>query len=128
MIRVFATREGLVGQTTASGYVIQPMSWFAALPSRKALGWVIRIWRQITPDRMTNYLTVPVLDVGPWETHDDAYVLDPHGTTRPLAEHGVDGTGRKTNGAGIDLGEGPWKALGMTDNGYVYWERWTLTT
>lgn len=128
MIRVFATREGLVGKPTATGHIIQPDDWFAALPSTKALRWVIRIWRSLTADRMTNYITVPVLDVGPWETHDDAYVLDPHGTTRPLAEHGVDGTGRKTNGAGIDLSEGVWKALEMADNGYVWWERWALTT
>jgi hypothetical protein len=30
--------------------------------------------------------------------------------------------GRTTNGAGIDLGEYVWKALGMTDNTEVQWE------
>jgi hypothetical protein len=34
----------------------------------------------------------------------------------------MDMTGRKTNGAGIDLGEVVWKALGMKDNTEVSWE------
>src|SRR2546421_12141395 len=35
--RIFATREGLVGHTTANGHVIQPNDHFAALPSGTAL-------------------------------------------------------------------------------------------
>jgi len=60
-----------------------------------------------------------VLDVGPWDEHDDDYVL---GGLRPAAESGRDTRGRPTNGAGIDLGERAWSALGMTDNGLVDWE------
>ena len=41
-----------------------------------------------------------VLDIGPWNTDDDAYVF---GGSRPQAESGTDTRGRQTNGAGIDL-------------------------
>jgi hypothetical protein len=60
-----------------------------------------------------------VLDVGPWNTHDDLYVF--HGE-RPAAELGHSVSGHGTNGAGIDLGEAVWNALGMIDNGPVDWE------
>jgi murein L,D-transpeptidase YcbB/YkuD len=35
--RVYATREGLVGRTTANGHVIASRDHFVALPSRRAL-------------------------------------------------------------------------------------------
>ena len=60
-----------------------------------------------------------VLDVGPWNEHDDAYVF---GTARPASESGIDvSSNHRTNGAGIDLGEAVWKALEMTDNAEVEW-------
>src|SRR5512146_823793 len=37
MIRVKATREGLIGKKTASGWIITPYRPFVALPSTKAL-------------------------------------------------------------------------------------------
>jgi len=113
MMRVFATREGLVGGKTASGYVIDTTVPFVALPSRKALGRFVRVTHG---DRRA--LAV-VLDVGPWNIGDDAYVF---GGARPQAETGIDLMGRSTNGAGIDLGEQVWKVLGMTDNALVSWE------
>jgi hypothetical protein len=115
---VFATREGLIGQTTASGYVIDEKRSFVALPSTKALKRVVRV--------RANYkeTLAEVLDVGPHLEHDDAYVF---GSQAPLAAagwHTVGGAVVKgwTNGAGIDLGQAVWKALGMTDNGTVEWE------
>ena len=67
--RVFATREGLVGGTTANGHVITERDLFVALPSRRAL----------SPRNTSDYsvkvcaptgrcATVPVWDVGPWNT------------------------------------------------------------
>jgi hypothetical protein len=41
---------------------------------------------------------------------------------RTQTESGTDETGRPTNGAGVDLGEAVWSALGMKDNGQVEWE------
>lgn len=115
MKRVFATREGLVGGTTSSGYKIDTVVPFVALPSTRALGKFVRI---INPRNGAHTLAV-VLDVGPWNEHDDEYVF---GEKRPAAESGVDSRGRKTNKAGIDLGEKVWKTLGMVNNDDVWWE------
>lgn len=112
---VKATREGLIGAATASGYRIDTVVPFVALPCQKALGHFVRI----TNHAVGLTTLAVVLDVGPWNTDDAAYVF---GGSRPQAESGTDKTGRPTNGAGIDLGERVWRALGMTDNGPVTWE------
>jgi len=114
-MRVKATREGLVGQTTASGYVVDRVVPFVALPCRQALHSFIRI---SNPANGKSCLAI-VLDVGPWNTADEEYVF---GGKRPQAETGIDVTGRKTNRAGIDLGERVWKLLGMKDNSWVEWD------
>ncbi|MDQ3826651.1 MAG: hypothetical protein M3325_13305, partial [Actinomycetota bacterium] len=70
--RVFATREGLVGATTANGHVIRERDHFVALPSRRGLA----------PRESGDYTVkicaangrcewAPVWDVGPWNTTDD---------------------------------------------------------
>lgn len=115
MIRVKATREGLLGGTTASGYVIDTTVPFVALPSTKALHRFVRVKN---PANGRSTLAI-VLDVGPWQEHDDAYVFL---GKRPTAESGIDSRGRKTNLAGIDLGERVWKALRMQGNTEVEWE------
>lgn len=116
MVQVKATREGLVGKTTSSGYVIDTRVPFVALPSVGALYKAVRV---SNPANGKTVIAI-VLDVGPWNTHDDLYVF---GGQRPAVEKdGIDFSGRATNGAGIDLGEYVWKALGMTDNGAVEWE------
>jgi hypothetical protein len=113
--RVKATREGLIGQHTASGYVIDPYVPFVALPSARALFAAVRV---TNPDNGRSTVAI-VLDIGPWNEHDDAYV---YGAARPASEQGVDTRGRKTNGAGIDLGERVWAQLRMVDNTDVEWE------
>ncbi len=129
MMQVKATREGLTGAVTASGYHIDLVVPFVALPSTKALGRFVRL---TNPANNKTALAV-VIDVGPWNEHDDAYVFQPSTTephrdgvvytpTRPLAESGLDTRGRTTNGAGIDLGERIWHALDMRDNTHVLWE------
>ncbi len=117
MIIVKATREGLLGLLTASGYRIDAIVRFVALPSTKALRRDVRVRNPLT----TREVLAQVLDVGPWNTDDDPYVFG-DGSFRPQAETGVDSRGRTTNGAGIDLSEAVWNALGMTDNGNVEWE------
>jgi hypothetical protein len=113
-VRVKATREGLIGQRTASGWKINAVVPFVALPS----GLALRQWVQVTNPQNGKSIRALVLDVGPWNTTDEAYVFN---GARPQAESGVDLTGRPTNGAGIDLGERVWAALGMTDNDEVEW-------
>ena len=120
-MQVLATREGLTGQRTASGWIISDLVSFCALPSRKALHRHVRI------TNMRNGLTAiaEVLDVGPWSEADDAYVFRGE---RPLSEserrimlHGKV-ENHHTNGAGIDLGEKVWNLLDMLTNGEVDWE------
>lgn len=114
MITVKATREGLTGQKTSSGWKINPHVPFVALPSLAALRQRVLV----TNPANGKSIQALVLDVGPWNENDDAYVF---GVDRPQAESGTDTFGRKTNGAGIDLGEAVWNALGMVDNGSVSW-------
>lgn len=114
MPTVKATREGLLGQRTATNYVIDLHVPFVALPSTAAL----RLWVWVENPTNGKRMRALVLDVGPWNTDDHAYVF---GDARPQAESGVDTRGRVTNGAGIDLGAAVWRGLGMTDNGPVNW-------
>ena len=133
MIQVKATREGLVGGTTASGWVINTEYPYVALPSTKALFKWIKIMNPLNG----RWCCAQVLDVGPFNIRDDNYVmqqatncpLNPPslytGTqqqVRPLAEVGVAEDGAKSNGAGIDLGEKVWSLLGMLDNTQIEWE------
>lgn len=115
MMQVKATREGRIGETTASGYVIDAQRLFVALPSHRAL----RRFVALRNPANTFECAAEVLDVGPWNEHDDAYVF---GGARPLAESGVSLSMQGTNGAGIDLGEAVWQTLGMKDNSDVEWE------
>lgn len=112
---VKATREGLVGSKTSSGYIIDTHVPFVALPHVQALFKAVRVKNPI--NGMS--IIAMVLDVGPWNIHDESYVF---GTARPQSENGTDLYGRKTNGAGIDLGEYVWNHLGMKDNSNVEWE------
>jgi len=114
-VRVKATREGLVGGKTASGYVVDTVVPFVALPSWKAVGRFIRLTNPV--NGLKTYAVV--LDVGPWNENDHDYVFM---GTRPAAEGGRDERGRETNGAGIDLSEKVWHALCMKDNTEVEWE------
>jgi hypothetical protein len=131
--RIFATRQGLVGYTTANGHKIVPRDRFVALPS----------WAVLSPRGTDKYkvrltykgrsVVVPVWDVGPWNTNDDYWNTNrrysdlPVG--RPMAHAayydgyngGLDMFGRKINNPnGIDIADGTfWDDLGMTRNDYV---------
>jgi hypothetical protein len=71
--RVFATREGLVGGTTANGHVIRSSDRFVALPSRRALasngGSEYQV--KVCYAKTGKCATTSVWDVGPWNTKDD---------------------------------------------------------
>lgn len=135
---VFATREGLVGHTTANGHVIEERDHFAALPSTRSLspkGTSDYSVKVCSPDT-GRCAFVPVWDVGPWNVHDDYWnppsVREnwtdlPQGTPEAEAAYvdgynaGTDGSGRQVlNPAGIDLADGTfWDGLGLTDNAWV---------
>ncbi|WP_329274519.1 SH3 domain-containing protein [Streptomyces sp. NBC_01451] len=134
--RLFATREGLVGGTTANGHVIQPRDHFVALPSRRMLAVNGGREYQVRLCYKGRCETAPVWDVGPWNTRDD-YWNPPaqremwrdlaQGTPEAQAAYlngyngGLDEFGRRAaNPAGIDVADGTfWDGLGMTDNDYV---------
>lgn len=111
---VKATREGRIGHTTASGYIIEETIPFVALPSRQALHKTV--WIQNPVNNIG--IAAIVLDVGPWNIDDNQYVF---GRARPQAESGTDNQGRPTNESGIDLGEKVWLELAMRDNTIVKW-------
>lgn len=129
MITVKATREGLLGQRTATGDTLDRRRPIVALPSVKALDLFVLL---VNPANGKRAIAL-VDDVGPFNEHDDAYVFQSatsanaemapiSNAVRPQAESGVSVSGHGTNGAGIDLGEAIWAALGMTDNTDVEWE------
>lgn len=132
MITVKATREGLDGLKTSTGYRVESFVPFIALPSTAALRLWVRLYNPLN-QKVSRAL---VMDVGPWNEKDHTYVFQdltlerlgiPYDYKelkgiRPQAETGIDSFKRVTNGAGIDLGEFVWTALGMKDNSYVCWE------
>lgn len=131
--RIYATREGLVGNTTANGHIVQPRDRFVALPS----------WSVLSPAGSSKFsvrvtyggrsVVVPVWDVGPWNTKDDYWSPNrrysdlPVG--RPMAEAaffddyngGRDERGRNIQHPnGIDIADGTfWDDLGMKRDDWV---------
>jgi hypothetical protein len=136
--RIYATREGLVGGTTANGHVIKERDKFVALPSRKALNandstytYTVNLYNPANGKRVNG---VPVWDVGPWNTKDDYWNPNremwkdlPRGKPEAQAAYqdnynnGKDQFGRTVlNPAGIDLADGTfWDDLGMINNGWI---------
>jgi hypothetical protein len=135
--QVFATREGLVGATTANGHVISERDHFVALPSRRGLSrrgqgeYSVRVCAA-----NGRCAWAPVWDVGPWNIRDDYW--NPGGLRqmwadlpqgRPQAQAanrdgyngGLDQFQRQVrNPAGIDLADGTfWDALKLRDNAWV---------
>ncbi len=136
--RIFATREGLVGGTTANGHVIRTNDRFVALPSRRALAsnggseYQVRVCYPVTG----KCTTTSVWDVGPWNTKDDYWNPSsvremwkdlPQGKPEAQAAYqsgyngGLDQFGRRpSNPAGIDIADGTfWYDLGLSNNDWV---------
>ncbi|MDQ6672564.1 MAG: hypothetical protein M3069_17780 [Chloroflexota bacterium] len=133
-VRLWATREGLVGRTTAAGHLVNANDHFVALPSRKALN------RTVIVSYAGKNQTAPVLDIGPWN-RDDAWWEEgaargqftdlPRWVPEVWAAYengynaGHDATGRfVTFPAMIDLGDGVYADLGMQ---HADWVDVTLT-
>ncbi|WP_309892758.1 hypothetical protein [Archangium sp.] len=136
--RIYATREGLVGGTTANGHIIKSYDRFVALPSRRALAskggteYQVRMCYPVTG----KCTTTSVWDVGPWNIKDDYWNPSsmremwkdlPQGKPEAQAAYqdgyngGLDGYGRRVaNPAGIDVADGSfWTDLGLTNNDWV---------
>ena len=138
---VFATREGLVGGTTANGHVITPNDHFVALPSRRALCTNSGHEFEVEVSVGDRTITAPQWDLGPWNLRDDywnpAAVREkfqdlPQGMPEAQAafqnqyNNGMDG-GDTTAGprlvrnpAGIDLADGTFSQdLQLQDNQFI---------
>ncbi len=109
--RVFATREGQIGDVTATRMRIRADSRFVALPHPSALGRMVEIRHG---DRA---VVAEVLDVGPWNVDDAYWEHD----ARPAAELGRGAYRTPVNTAGIDLSDPVFAELGMRDNDIVEW-------
>ena len=133
---VVATREGLVGGTTANGHVIVPNDHFVALPSRRALSTNFGHEHEVRVTYRGRTVVAPVWDIGPWNTHDDYWNPPPIRETfkdlprgKPEAEAanlegyngGLDERGRVVRTpAGIDLADGTFRLdLVLPDNDWV---------
>lgn len=132
--RVFAHQEGLVGQTTANGHVIQPEDFFVALPCSCALSSNGGNEFQVRLEYNGTSLVVPVWDVGPWNVDDNYWDPPsertwsdlPQGMPQAQAAYengyngGLDGWDRQVQSpAGLDIGDGAFHALGMTGSDWV---------
>jgi hypothetical protein len=118
---VKATREGLEGGQTSTGWPISNERAFVALPSVA----VKKRWVRVRNPLNGKVIQAEVLDTGPWSEQDDEYVLR---GARPLSEsnqrkmYNQPIEAHTTNGAGIDLGQLVWDWLEMKDNTDVEWE------
>jgi hypothetical protein len=70
-VRLFATREGLVGRRTANGHTVVEHDRFVALPSRKVLNPDGKQDYQVRIGYKGRSAVAPVWDVGPWNTRDN---------------------------------------------------------
>jgi hypothetical protein len=136
--KVYGTREGLVGGTTANGHKIVSHDHFVSFPSGKSVSpkgtgnYTARVCR--TDGSKCEY--APVWEIGPWNERDDywnpASVRSefkdlPQGKPEAQAAYQDGYNGKKDdsgrtvqNPAGIDLADGVfWDGLGMSDNGWV---------
>jgi hypothetical protein len=127
--KVYATREGLVGYTTANGHKIEPNDQFVSLPSWTALNdkgksdYRVRI---VAPNGRS--AVAPVWDTGPWNFkdnywHNPRYEFKDLPVGVPQAEKAVfekHNGGKNESGvpiynpSGIDIGDGTyWDDLGL---------------
>lgn len=131
---LWATREGLVGQTTANGHVIVERDRFVALPSRQALNALGRRDYVVRLEYKGRVAEAPVWDIGPWNIRDDYWNQQRETSTdlprwTPQAEAaffsgyggGRDRFGRYvTIPTSIDLADGTfWDDLKMTSNDWI---------
>jgi len=108
---VLATREGQIGDITATMMRIRADSRFVALPDPKALGKMVEI-------RYGERVVIAkVMDVGPWNIDDPYWEHD----ARPASERGRGAYRTPVNHAGIDLSDPVFAELGLRDNDQVEW-------
>jgi hypothetical protein len=130
---LWATREGLVGGTTANGHTVQPRDNFVSLPSRNGLSAKGGGAMSVRACLKGRCVYEPVWDVGPWNTRDTFWSDSrewsglPTGVPEAQAAFqngyngGRDQFGRKVaNPGGLDLADGAmWDGLHAGDGAWV---------
>lgn len=109
------------GQASAYGGQIDDNAPGVALPYRFS-GERPRV--RVTNASTGSSVVCDIVDVGPWNTRDPYWETG----ARPQTETGTDMTGRRTNGAGIDLTAAAAKATQIDGKGTVNWEFVTTPT
>jgi len=117
---VIATREGLVGGTTACGHTIVANDQFVALPSTGLCN------KAVVLRNGSNTATTSVLEVGPWFPNSAPSPgnpcvggNDPYWNTSGIPR--TESTTCDSNNAGIDLADGTFFGLGLTGNARILW-------
>lgn len=149
---VWATREGLVGEKTATGHIIKSDDLFVALPSRSVLKSYVEVCYE------GKRVVCQVLDVGPHSIKDEYWNYGEYPTSeqynkylkcsgiaglesvypergvcayrRPVSEIGKrvpESWGTASNKAGIDLSDGLWKKLGIPKGKGIVVVFWKFT-
>ena len=142
---IFATREGLVGGTTANGHVIVENDHFVALPSTTVLCSKNGHEYEVRLEHNGHAETAPVWDIGPWNIHDNYWAPEEERLIYAHLRHGGASGGlgqglpqaqaayendfnsgrdeyrrRVVNPAGIDLADGTFRhGLNLSDNAWI---------
>jgi hypothetical protein len=133
-VRLFGTREGLVGRKTANGHTIAERDRFVALPSKRVLNPDGKQDYQVRLSYKGKTATAAVWDVGPWNTKDNYWDVQremftdlPRFTPQALAAWQSDYNGGRDQfnrwvsfPASIDLADGTFvDDLGMRNSDWV---------
>ncbi|MFN0073553.1 MAG: DUF5719 family protein [Chloroflexota bacterium] len=70
-VKVFGSREGLIGRKTANGHTITATDRFVALPSRRVLNPLGKTDYRVRITYQDRSVEAPVWDVGPWNIKDN---------------------------------------------------------
>ena len=132
-VRLYGSREGMVGRATSNGHPIVANDHFVALPSKKALNPKDGKNYQVQITYKGKSATAPVWDVGPWNTKDDfwnspreqfndlpRYTPEVNAAFFNNYNNGNDMYGRPViYPASIDIADGTFADLGMKASDWV---------
>jgi hypothetical protein len=124
--RLRVTRMGMVGGRTANGYRIKPRDFFASLPSWKSLSSLEGREYKVRLSANGESVVVPVMDVGPWNVHDNYWDAErqrfkdlPTGWPQDHAAYYENYNRRRAEKgwvrfpSAVDIGDGAYWALGL---------------
>jgi len=124
--RLRVTRQGMIGGRTANGHVITENDFFVSLPSFRSLSSRGGKEYQVRLSANGRSVVVPVMDVGPWNHHDNYWSTKrewygdlPAGWPQDHAAYFEDHNGGNaelgyvTFPTAVDIGDGAYWKLGL---------------